>query len=519
MLNGASTTCCRSARTQGPSGQASSERREGEPNVSDQRPGRAGVAEHRRRSADPSEGVETLTVNNPSTGERLAVVPLSGAAEVDRAVAACREAGVAWAAESVVKRARVMFRAQQLLAEATDELAELVATENGKALSDARGEIVRGLEVLEYAAGMPTLIQGVTSTGIATGVDAETRAYPVGVVAGITPFNFPGMIPLWMMPIALAAGNSFVLKPSEQTPLTAVRLIRLFQEAGLPDGVLNLVHGGRDAVEALLDHPGVAAVSFVGSAPVAKLVYQRAAAAGKRVQALAGAKNFLIALDDAPLEATADAVFSSAFGNAGQRCLAGSVLLSAPQVHDPLLVALQERIAAAPQGPGTDPSAVITPVINEGSKRRILDAIAATVAGGARVLTGGELDEGGGGCFLPPTILVDVGRSSPVLREELFGPVLTVLPVEDLEEAIAIANESEFGNSASIFTSSGAAARTFRETIEAGMLGINVGVPAPIGYLPFSGWKGSFYGDLHANGADGVRFYTRQKAITTRWPG
>jgi malonate-semialdehyde dehydrogenase (acetylating)/methylmalonate-semialdehyde dehydrogenase len=464
-----------------------------------------------------AEGVETLAVTNPSTGEQIAAVPLSGAAEVDRAVAASRQAGVAWAAESVVKRARVMFRAQNLLAEAADELAELVATENGKALADARAEIIRGLEVLEYAAGMPTHLQGVTSTGIATGVDAETRAYPVGVVAGITPFNFPGMIPLWMMPIALAAGNGFVLKPSEQTPLTAVRLVRLFQEAGLPDGVLNLVHGGRDAVEALLVHPDVAAISFVGSAPVARLVYERGTAAGKRVQALAGAKNFLIALDDAPLEATADAVFSSAFGNAGQRCLAGSVLLSTPQIHDPLLVALQERIAAAPQGPGTDPSAVITPVINEGSKRRILEAISETVAGGARVLTGGPLEEGDG-CFLPPTILVDVERSMPVLREELFGPVLAVLPVESLEEAIAVANESEFGNSSSIFTSSGAAARTFRETIEAGMLGINVGVPAPIGYLPFSGWKGSFYGDLHANGADGVRFYTKLKAITTRWP-
>ena len=273
-----------------------------------------------------ADDLETLVVLNPSTGDELAKVPLSGAAEVDRAVEAAASAGREWAAVSVVKRARVMFRAQNLMTDATDELAELVATENGKALADARAEIVRGLEVLEFAAGMPTLIQGVTSTGIGGGVDAETRAYPVGVVAGITPFNFPGMIPMWMMPIALAAGNSFVLKPSEQTPLTAMRLVELFREAGLPDGVLNVVHGGRDAVDALLVHPKVAAVSFVGSAPVARHVYVTAAAAGKRVQALAGAKNFLIALDDAPLEASADAIFSSAFGNAGQRCLAGSVL-------------------------------------------------------------------------------------------------------------------------------------------------------------------------------------------------
>jgi malonate-semialdehyde dehydrogenase (acetylating)/methylmalonate-semialdehyde dehydrogenase len=468
-------------------------------------------------AAVPAEGLETLIVTNPSTGEQLASVPLSGAAEVDRAVTTAATAGTEWASWPVVKRARVMFRAQALLSDATEELAELVATENGKALADARGEIVRGLEVLEYATGMPTLIQGVTSTEIASGVDAETRAYPVGVVAGITPFNFPGMIPLWMMPIALAAGNSFVLKPSEQTPLTAMRLVELFAEAGLPDGVLNLVHGGRDAVDALLVHPDVAAVSFVGSAPVARHVYQTAAAAGKRVQALAGAKNFLIALDDAPLEASADAIFSSAFGNAGQRCLAGSVLLSTPGIQENLLAALQERIAAAPQGPGTDPQAVITPVINERSKRRILDSIDDAVASGATLLTGGEVEDGGE-CFLAPTILADVDPEMNVIREELFGPVLSVLPVTDLEQAIEMANTSEFGNCSSIFTSSGAAARIFRERIEAGMLGINIGVPAPIGYLPFSGWKGSFYGDLHANGADGVRFYTRLKAITTRWP-
>jgi malonate-semialdehyde dehydrogenase (acetylating)/methylmalonate-semialdehyde dehydrogenase len=464
------------------------------------------------------EGLEQLDVTDPATGARLATVPLSGAAEVDAAVRAAAAAGAEWGRWPVGKRARVMFRAQSLLSDAVEELAELVATENGKALADARGEVMRGLEVLEFSAGMPTLIQGVTSTEIAGGVDAETRAYPVGVVAGITPFNFPAMIPLWMMPIALAAGNGFVLKPSEQTPLTAMRLLELFGEAGLPDGVLNLVHGGRDAVDALLVHPGVDAVSFVGSAPVARHVYETAAAHGKRVQALAGAKNFLIALDDAPLEASADAIFSSAFGNAGQRCLAGSVLLPTPGIREPLLAALQERIAAAPQGPGTDPDSVVTPLINARSKSRILSSIEAAVGAGATVLVGGKMEGEGSDCFLAPTILADLEPGMDVVREELFGPVLAVLPVERLEAAIALANASDFGNSSSIFTSSGAAARTFRETIEAGMLGINVGVPAPIGYLPFSGWKGSFFGDLHANGTDGVRFYTKLKAITTRWP-
>jgi malonate-semialdehyde dehydrogenase (acetylating)/methylmalonate-semialdehyde dehydrogenase len=465
-----------------------------------------------------AEGLPRFDVLDPATGAKLATVPLSGPGEVDLAVRAARAAGVEWGAWPVVKRARVMFKAQALLAERIDELAELVATENGKALADARGEVTRGLEVLEFAAGMPTLIQGVTSTEVARGVDAETRAYPVGVVAGITPFNFPAMIPLWMIPIALAAGNGFVLKPSEQAPLTAMRLLELFRDAGLPDGVLNVVHGGRDAVDALCTHPGVDAVSFVGSAPVARHVYETAAAAGKRVQALAGAKNYLIALDDAPLEASAEAIFSSAFGNAGQRCLAGSVLLPTPGIQEPLLAALQERIAAAPQGPGTDPASVITPLINERSKSRILTSIDAAVDAGASLLAGGRLEGEGSDCFLAPTILTDVDPSMEVLKEELFGPVLAVLPVARLEEAIALANRSEFGNSASLFTAGGGAARTFRETIQAGMLGINVGVPAPIGYLPFSGWKGSFFGDLHANGTDGVRFYTKLKAITTRWP-
>jgi malonate-semialdehyde dehydrogenase (acetylating)/methylmalonate-semialdehyde dehydrogenase len=405
---------------------------------------------------------------------------------------------------------------QHLIQEHHEELAQLVALENGKALRDARGEITRGVEVLEFAAGIPTLMQGVTSTGIGSGVDAETRLYPLGVVAGITPFNFPGMIPMWMIPIAIAAGNAFVLKPSEQTPLTAGRLVELFESAGVPPGVVNVVHGAAEAVNALLDHPGIAAISFVGSAPVARHVYRRAAANGKRVQALAGAKNYLIVLDDAPLERTADQVFQSAFGNAGQRCLAGSVVLMTPRIEHELVHALKQRIDAAPRGPGSCEDNVITPLISQAAQERILTALEGAVEDGASILVGGRAPEGSGS-YLEPTLIGDVRPGMKILDEELFGPALVLMTVESLDEAIALANRAQYGNSSSLFTSSGVAARVFRDKIEAGMLGVNIGVPAPIGYLPFSGWKGSFFGDLHANGMDGVRFYTRTKTITTNW--
>ena len=458
-----------------------------------------------------------LPVIDPATGRQLAVVPMSGPDEVRPAVKAAREAQRQWAATPVPRRARVLFRAQQVIEAHSEELAELVALENGKALGDARAEVLRGLETLEFAAGVPHLMQGSTSTDVARGVDAETRLYPVGVAVGITPFNFPAMIPLWMIPIAIAVGNAFVLKPSEQTPLTADRLAELFAQAGVPDGVLNVVHGGAETVNALIMHADVDAVSFVGSAPVARHVYRTAAEAGKRVQALAGAKNFLIVLDDAPLQATADAVFASAFGNAGQRCLAGSVVLATSGIVDALADALVDRVRRSPHGPGLDEKNVVTPVTTAASRSRILGAVDEAVRGGARVLIGGRAIEGEG-FFLEPTIIADATPGSDVFREELFGPTLAMMTVSGLDEAIELANSSEYGNSSSIFTSSGAAAREFRERIDAGMLGINVGVPAPVGYLPFSGWKGSFYGDLHVNGIDGVRFYTRQKAVTTRWP-
>ncbi|HEX2172899.1 MAG TPA: CoA-acylating methylmalonate-semialdehyde dehydrogenase [Dehalococcoidia bacterium] len=460
----------------------------------------------------------SIPVTDPATGEEIATVPMSGPEDVNSAVAVAREAAVAWAATPIVQRARVMFRLHHLIERDLDHLAYLVTKENGKARSDALGEVTRGLEVVEFATGMPTHMQGGTVSNVARDVDTETRRYPLGVVAGITPFNFPAMIPLWMMPIAVAAGNAFILKPSEQTPLTPMHLLDLFLEAGVPEGVVNIVHGGADTVNAICDHPGIAAVSFVGSAPVARHVYTRGTAAGKRVQALAGAKNFLIVLDDADLPSAADAVFASAFGNAGERCLAGSVVLATEGIADRLVAELADRARSAPVGPGDDPRNVVTPVISPNAKQRICAAMDRALEEGASLVTGGR-PGAESGLFIEPTIFDRVRPEMAVAREEIFGPVLAVIRVPDLDRAIEVANRSEFGNSSSLFTRSGKAAREFRERIEAGMLGINAGVPAPIGLFPFSGWKGSFFGDLHANGMDGVRFYTRMKAITTRWPG
>ena len=411
-----------------------------------------------------------------------------------------------------------MFGAHGRLLRAAEEIARSVSRENGKALDDARGEVTRALEVVEFAAGMPRHLQGETLTDVAPGLDTETRRYPLGVLAAISPFNFPAMIPMWQAPIALAAGNAVILKPSEQTPLTAGLLADLLLDAGVPEGVLGVVHGAAEVVNALCDHEGVDAVSFVGSAPVARHVYKRAAGAGKRVQALAGAKNFMVVLDDAAFERTADAVFSSAFGNAGQRCLAGSVALVTRGVADRFVAALVERAGRAPVGPGLEERSVITPVIREAARQRIAATVARAREQGARVLAGDQADGvGGEGYFLAPVVVETDDPASEIACEEVFGPVLTVLRVDDLEEALEIANASRYGNAAAIFTGSGGAARTFRERIQAGMVGVNVGVPAPVGMFPFSGWKGSFYGDLHTNGMDGVRFCTRVKTVTTRW--
>jgi malonate-semialdehyde dehydrogenase (acetylating)/methylmalonate-semialdehyde dehydrogenase len=465
------------------------------------------------------DAVESLDVLDPATGQALARVPLSGADAVDAAARAADDAWVEWAEVPVPERARAMFRVQALMERHFDELADLVVRENGKALDEARGEVKRGLEVVEFAAGMPTLMMGGALEQVSRGFDTELFHAPIGAVAAITPFNFPVMVPLWTAPIAIAAGNTYILKPSQRTPLSAMRLAELFEEAGVPPGVFNVVHGAEDAVNAICDHPLIKAVSFVGSAPVAKHVYARSAAAGKRVQALAGAKNHIVVMPDADLDLALPGLFSSAFANAGQRCLAGSVGIAVGEVGDALVQRLVELARDARVGPGSDPDSSITPVTTEAAQRRIADYIELGVEEGARLLVDGRQPGANGGFFLGPTILDEVRPDMRVAQEEIFGPVLALERLSSLDEALEAIARSEFGNATAIFTRDGGVAREFRRRVTAGMVGINVGVPAAMAFLPFAGWKGSFYGDLHATGMDGVRFFTESKIVTSRWPG
>jgi malonate-semialdehyde dehydrogenase (acetylating) / methylmalonate-semialdehyde dehydrogenase len=470
---------------------------------------------------------ERLDVLDPANGELLARVPLSGAAEVDAAVRAAAEAWEEWREEPVTRRARRMFKLQVLLEQNLDELARLVTRENGKHLDESIGELRRGIEVVELAAGMTTLMKGETLDQVASGVDVSMHRFPLGVVGAITPFNFPGMIPLWFAPLAIAAGNAFVLKPSQRTPLTANRIAELFGEAGFPAGVFNVVHGAQETVEALIDHERVRAISFVGSAPVARKVYERAGLRGKRVQALAGAKNHLVVMPDAELDSALPAVFSSAFSNAGQRCLAGSVAVGVGGIADGVLDGLAEMArearTAAGDEPGTSADTAVTPVTSREALDRIGGYIAQGEQEGARLVVDGRGEAGDGagdrGFFLGPTLFDQVTPEMTIAREEIFGPVLALERMEDLDQALAAINASAFGNAAAIFTRDGAAARKFVREVQAGMVGVNVSVPAPVAYFPFSGWKGSFYGDLHATGRDGVEFYTEKKVVTTRWPG
>jgi len=465
-----------------------------------------------------AEAVRTEDLPNPATGQALARVPYAGATVVDAAVRSAAAAFAQWRDTPPVERARVLFRYRGLLETHFDELAESVTAENGKTLDEARGEVRRGIEVVEFACGAPTLLMGSVLEDVARGIDSEVVRVPLGVVAGVCPFNFPAMIPLWMAPIAVACGNTFVLKPSERTPMTAVRLADLLGHAGLPAGVLNLVHGAKEAVDALLSHREVRAVSFVGSAPVARYVYQTAASHGKRVQALAGAKNHLVIMPDADLERTVEAILSSAFGNAGQRCLAGSVVVAVGNIADPLVLALRAGAARLHLGAGSDPATAMGPLIRADHRAKVVDHIDRAVAAGATlVLDGRAVARQDGGYFLGPSIFDHVRPEMAIAQEEIFGPVLSVIRVRDLEEALRVVNASPFGNMACIFTASGRAAREFRTNVEAGMVGVNVGVAAPMAFFPFAGWKGSFYGDLHATGRDAVEFYTERRVVTSRW--
>ena len=468
----------------------------------------------------PSSGSEHLDVTNPASGETLAEVPLSTAEDLDRAVAAARRALPEWRDVSVIERGRRLFTLREELIRRREDLAQSVTAEMGKTIGDARAEVGRMIEMVEAAAAIPTTIQGRVAEDVSRGIDAETVRQPVGVCAAIVPFNFPAMVPFWFLPFAIACGNSFILKPSEQVPMTQHLAFEAIEEMKLPPGVVNLVNGGREVVEGILDHPGIDAVSFVGSAPVARLVYERAAAAGKRVQALGGAKNHMVVMPDAVVDRTVEGIVGSAFGAAGQRCMAGSVIVLVGEARERVLPALVERARAIKVGPGADESVELGPVISAAARERIAGAIERAQAAGAQILLDGRgTDPGPGGGLLGATIVGGVEPGSEAIEEEIFGPVLTVLEVDTLGEAIETINRSRFGNGTSIFTESGAAVRAFRRDVEVGMIGVNIGVAAPVAFFPFSGWKDSFLGDLHAHGPDAVEFYTRKKTVTTRWFG
>ena len=465
----------------------------------------------------PPASTPTLPIYNPASGQVIEQVPLSGSQEVDAAVQAAVNAYSGWSRTAVMERVRLMFRFKAVLEEHVEELAAIITRHHGKTLDESRGEVRRGIEVVDFACGAPTLLQGRTLRDVSGGVDQDLYRYPVGVCAGIPPFNFPVMIPLWMFPLSVVAGNTFVLKPSERTPLGAQRLAELFLEAGFPEGVLNLVHGARDAVDALLAHPNVQAISFVGSAAVARLVYQAAAATGKRVQALGGAKNHIVVMPDADPDLTVPAILNSAFGNAGERCLAGSVAVAVGEAAERFLGPLKDAASKMVVGPGDQVGVQVGPLIRADHRDRVAAYVDRGVAEGAELVVDGRGEMSRPGFFLGPTILDRVTADMEVGHEEIFGPVLSVARAASLDEAIAQANRMALGNMATIFTQSGRSAREFRDRVEAGMIGINVPIAQPFAFFPFSGWKGSFYGDLHVHGTDGIEFYTRKKVVVTRW--
>src|SRR5580700_2001654 len=464
------------------------------------------------------EGRTLQAVTNPATGAVLADVPYASEADVDRAVRSAHEAFLKWREVPVVDRVQVLYRYKTLLDKYANDVARILTLENGKTIDDARAEVRRMIQMVEVACGMPSLMMGHSLNDLAAGIDCKTIRQPIGVCVGITPFNFPAMVPMWMWPFAIACGNTFILKPSEKVPMTPTMATTLLHEAGLPEGVFNLIHGDKIAVDALLHHPLVRAVSFVGSTPVAKYIYQTAAAEGKRVQALGGAKNHLVVMPDADLPKTVEAIIGSAFGAAGERCLAGSVLVPVGDVADPLLKLLAEKVSVMKVGDGSKQGVDMGPLVTKDHKARVEGYIDKGVAEGAKPLLDGRAVKcAGEGFYLGPTIFDHVRPEMTIAREEIFGPVLSVIRVKTLDEAITLVNSSRFGNATSIFTGSGKAAREYSSRVEAGMVGVNIGVAAPMAFFPFAGWKNSFFGDLHAHGKDAVMFYTEQKVLMTRW--
>jgi len=456
-------------------------------------------------------------ITNPSSGEIIARVPYANEAEVDRAVNAAHAAYLKWREVPVVDRVQVLYKYKSLLDKHSDEIARILSSENGKVLDDARASVRRGIQMVEVACGMPTLMMGDSLHEVAKEIDCHSIRQPLGVCVGITPFNFPAMVPMWMFPFAIACGNSFILKPSEKVPMTPSRTAELLHDAGVPAGVYNVIHGDKVAVDALLHHPQVRAVSFVGSTPVAKYVYTTAAAEGKRVQALGGAKNHLIVMPDANFDKATDAIISSAFGAAGERCLAGSVLVPVGEAAEPLLAMLVKNTSAMKVGESTAEGVDMGPLVTSDHHRKVAGYIEKGVAEGAVTLCDGRKEARSGGFYLGPTIFDKVTPEMTIAREEIFGPVLSVMRVDTLDDAIDLVNSSPFGNTTSIFTGNGKAARDYSQKIEVGMVGVNIGVAAPMAFFPFTGWKASFFGDLHAHGKDAVAFYTEQKVIMTRW--
>jgi malonate-semialdehyde dehydrogenase (acetylating)/methylmalonate-semialdehyde dehydrogenase len=466
-----------------------------------------------------SESGRTGPVYDPATGEQTAEVGFADEAEVDAAVGAALAAAGDWRQSSLSARAQVMFRFRELVDEHRHDLAAAITAEHGKVLSDAVGEVSRGLENVEFACGLPSLLQGGFSGQVSSGVDVWSMRQPVGVVAGITPFNFPAMVPMWMFPNAIACGNTFVLKPSEKDPSASLLLAALMAEAGAPDGVLNVVQGDQVAVDRLLLHPDVAAVSFVGSTPVARHVYEAGTAAGKRVQALGGAKNHMVVLPDADLDAAADAAVSAGYGSAGERCMAISVVVAVGEAADPLVEAISRRLPELRVGSGADPSSDMGPLITREHRDRVAGYVEQGAGEGASVVVDGRGPAvGTDGFFLGATLLDHVSPEMGVYRDEIFGPVLSVVRVDNFDDALQLVNGNPYGNGTAIFTRDGGAARRFQQEVEVGMVGVNVPIPVPVAHHSFGGWKDSLYGHAHIYGPAGIDFYTRTKVVTARWP-
>ena len=459
-------------------------------------------------------------VYNPATGATTGRVRFASVADVDRAVAVAKQASIAWGRSALGKRATILFKFRELVNEHADEIARCIVREHGKVLADARGEVQRGLEVVEFACGIPHLIKGEFSENVSSGVDSYSIRQPLSVVAGSTPFNFPIMVPMWMYPVAIAAGNAFVLKPSEKDPSASMMVAELWREAGLPAGVFNVVHGDRVAVERLLEHPDIAAVSFVGSTPIARYIYETATRNGKRVQALGGAKNHMLVLPDADMALAADSAVNAGFGSAGQRCMAISVVVTVGDAGDKLVEMVRDRVRAIHVGDGLDAKNDMGPLVTGQQLSRVRQYVEEGVASGATLVTDGRDIAANGsreGFFLGPCLFDHVRPEMSIYRDEIFGPVLSVVRAESYDEALELINENPFANGVAIFTTDGAAARRFQSEVQVGMVGINVPIPVPMAYYSFGGWKASLFGDAHVHGTEGVKFYTRGKVVTARW--